>query len=646
MPLTNPKYIALREACNAAKEELQVVNPFMTSFLSSIALDRMNNRKIGYEGMTLFIRLLQGTGLDILMTSPEKIDAHVDWFWALIDEAHSLKGKADRRRGIKAVVSVYHSMDKAGFLGKDFWRPDNSPYYYLCKKSFEKTLVEEYCGSKYIAFLRYSIEHHPHFVVISFRNMAFRDMVLDAFNDWPNKYDREQSALRYVMTAEEWFEGTTDGVRDYRDLTASMLVTARDHILRTSTNAKERRDRMWFMFYIFGTQVRKHPDHHFFRESPVWDAGMVTDHRVSNHIADGFQIAFYGQETPFRQGHGVLLICDHANIISASSVEKTISRVELQDITDPVLWDAVANYCLHEPRKNVSFIKCFLRWLIAEKESDRSHITKADIDAFRVHISRKCNRGEARNSYVSLVTKFLKYASEEGYLTVDGDALKDFLYFSHDYTPQPKPHTKANIERLLVTLKEMAKINPVYGLIRIMVSILCTNSIRAGHLCVISLRQLTFNADGTATLWAKAKNGGQSRVLREFTKKTADRLHKVLELTEEVRNQCPRGSVEDQLFIYRSDKVNSRPFMAMTLGSFNTFLKNACKVAGIPEMPSGSLRDTFFSDFLVHADQRGMTKLQREAVTHHKSSRSISSYVKPDIREILKYTADIERTNI
>lgn len=646
MPLTNPKYIALRDTCIAKKKELQVVNPFMASFLASIALDRSNSRKIGYEGMTLFIQLLQATELDRLMTSPEAADAHVNWFWALIDEAHSLKDRADRRRGIKAVVSVYHSMDKAGFLGKEFWRPDNSPYYYLCKKSFEKTLIDEYCGSKYIAFLRYSIQHHPHFVVISFRNMALRDMVLDAFNDWPNKYDRDIGSLQYVKDAEGWFEGTTDGVRDYKDLTAAMLVTARDHILRTCGEAQERRNRMWFMFCIFGHQIRKHPEHHFFRESPVWDSGMVTDHRVSNHIADGFQVAFYGQQDPFKQGHGVLLICDHADDISASAIEKTIYRIKLGGITVPVLWDALANYSLHHLKLNITFVKHFLLWFISVKERDYGHITKEDVDAFRVYISRKCNRGKTRNVYITVVTNFLKYAREEGYLEVDDDALKDYVYFSYEYNPAPKPQTKVNIERLLVTLKEMGKVNPVYELIRIMVCILCTDSIRAGHLCAINLRRLTFNADGTATLWAKAKNGGQTRVQREFTEKTANRLHRALTVTEEVRNQCPRGSVEDQLFIYHNQNNCPRPFMAMNIVSFDAFLKNACKVAGIPVMPSGSLRDTFFSNFLIMADQRGMTKLERQAITHHKSPRSIGSYVKPDIREILKHTAEIERNNI
>lgn len=646
MALNNPKYIALRDTCIAMKEELQAVNPFMASFLASIALDRSNKRRIGYEGMTLFIRLLQATGLDRLMTSPEVADEHVDWFWALTDAAHSLKEKADRRRGIRAVISVYLSMDRAGFLGKEFWRPDNSPYYYLCKESFEKTLVEQYCGSRHIAFIRYSIDHHPQFVVVPFRNMALRDMVIEAFNEWPNKYDRGIGSLQYVKDAEGWFEGTTDGVRDYRDLTAAMLVIARDNIMRTCGDARERRNRMWFMFCIFGTQIRKHPEHHFFRESPVWDSGMVTDHRVANHIADGFQIAFFGQQDPFKQGHGVLLICDHADDISASAIRKTIYRIQLESITVPVLWDALANYCLHHQKQSIGFIRYFLRWIISVKERDYGHITKEDMDAFRVHISRKCNRGEARNVYVALVTNFLKYAKEEGYLEVDDDALKDYVYFAHDYNPEPKPHSKVDIERLLVTLKEMGKVNPVYELIRIMVGILCTNSIRAGQLCVVSLRQLTFNADGTATLRAKAKNGGMTRVLREFTEKTADRLHRALTVTEEVRNQCPRGSVEDQLFIYRNQNNSSRPFMAMNLQSFNTFLKNACKVAGIPVMPSGALRDTFFSDFLVKADQRGMTKLERQAITHHKSPRSIGSYVKPDVREILKHTAEIERNNI
>ncbi len=642
---TNNYYVWRKKACSA-KKKLHAVNPFLAEFLAANAVDSNNHRKIGWKGLFIFIGLLKSTGLDKKMTSAEAIDANVDWFWELLDAANALKEKDDRRRGIKAVVSVYHYMNKARYLDNNFWRPDNSPYYYLCKKSFENTLIKEYGDRRHIAFIRFSVDFLPRFVIIPFRNLALREMALTAFNEWPNKHDRSSISIQYLKDSENWFEGTTDDIKSYRDLTASMLVTARDHILKTTRGKKERREKMWFLFFIFGTQVRKHPGHHFFRESPVWDAGMISDKRVANHMADGFSIAFYGQETPFLQGHGTLLICDHASDMSASSVVKRIVRVDLRTICDPILWDAGANFCLHSKVRDIAFVKVFLQWLIGEKEKDRGHITKADVDEFRAYVSRRCVNGTARNVYIAYVTKFLRFAQEEKFLQVDSDALKDFYYFNREYIPKPKPHTKVDIQRLLVTLDEMAKVNPVYTLIRIMVSILCTESIRAGQLCVINLRNLTFNLDGTATLHAKTKNGGPSRVAWEFRRETADRLHEALVATEDIRRQCPIGTIENQLFIFRNTNKKIRPFMSMTIISFNSFLKNACEVAGIPAMPSGSLRDTFFSAFLIYADQNGLSDLERQAITRHKSSSTIGAYAKPDIREILKYTETIERNNI
>lgn len=631
----------MQRRVNALLDEFRETNHFITDTLRSFAWDRNVSHRIGYLGAEAFVGLLRTTGLDTKMTTAAEIDSNPDWFWDLVDAAHDVKDPLARTRALTAVAGFYYHLRRLGLIGEAFRKDVRSPYQFLGTREFLSLLEHDYEHRSDVVVLTYAFGRHARILVVPCRNPVVREMILDAFRRWPNVWDRRGSALRWPLEAEGWFEGTTDSVRSYLDMNTVMLSTAKEHILKKfPDNYELRKDALRFLFHIFSILIEDHPKHRFFASSFVWSNTLVCDKRVPVHIAKGYDIALYGQAGAFTgKASGVLLIHRNADLRSASCASTQVYTIDLSRLTIEAYWKAMADYALHNEPSRIHIPRTFLVWLQERKRNDavKTHITQADLNAYRAEITRTHQHGAARNQIVNELNKFIDTATARGFLTRDADAGRLFLYFQNTYTPESHPLTPDQILRLRETIRDMAlNVHPRYELLGILVDILLIDKYRPGMLCKLTISGMTRLPDGRIRATIKQKNRGTDKVTFTLTKHVTDCIDRALESTADIREACP-VELEDLVFIYANPSCASLRFNVYGIERFNVDLQTAGKTAGLGRINSGTLRETYMSNVIQYSAQRGLNDLQKGALTGHAIPHTVKCYSIPDIRDILAF---------
>ena len=637
----NPKIIAMQRRVLALLQDFEHENPFIAGVLRDFAWDRNVSHRIGYLGAEALVNVIRKAGLAQAMSSATEIDTHPDWFWDLADTAAAIKDRKTRARSLVAVAGFYYHLRRLRLIGEYFSKDLRSPYQFLGMEDFRQLLVKDYTHRDAVTVVTYAHDRHPHIMVIPCRNPVIREMIIDAFRRWPNVWDRRCSALRWPMEAEGWFEGTTDDVRTYLDLNATMLVTAKEHIMRTYTDIKDRRNAMRFLFHVFTIQIEDHPKHRFFTDSRLWTNTLVCDKRVPIHLANGYDIALYGQTDVFRgKTGGILLIHKNADMESSTSMNTEVYTVNLTDVKPGPLLDALTDFILHNNVCRKHIPHKFIVWLQERKRncSTCTHLSKADMDAYRVEISRRDQEGHARNQTVNELNKFIDYCVAKHFLTIDADARELFVYFQSTYEPKPRPLTEKDIIKLHETLKKLAmERDPRFELVDIMLSILYLSDIRSGELCKTRLDRMIRLPDGSTALTSRRKNRGTDQKTHIVSRYISPLLDKALEATADVREACP-VELDQQLFIYANPASASKRFNVYTTNKLNNDLALAGELAGIGRLASGRIRDTYMSSVIKFAAGNGLTDLERNCLTGHAVPHTVKAYSIPDIKDILEFT--------
>lgn len=635
----NPYILENKRTFRSRVNKFCLKNDFAGKFILGLTSNRSLSRRLSLLQANILLDLLESTGLDTRLTSPQEADAHVEYFWSLISECwtqYSTKGRRDY--AIDAVCVYYYHMRRMRWLGHCFPKHEKSPYIFLGLGEFAQTLKAQPVHIEDVFILRYSRSKKDRLIVVPFRNSILQLTVIDAFRRWTNVWDRTGKSLKIIFEVEDWFEGTTDSLTSQLDFDAVMFSTAKRHIVSAYPKGQWRLEAMKFLFHLYSILFRDHPKHDYFRGSYLWNKDIVLDRKVPYHLAKGYEVAFHGQLSTFEQTEGVLLVVHNADHLSANYRPTEIYTVDLSEITVPVYWRALANFILHVNKSRTCAAKRFVLWLQKRKAStgeDTLIISQKDLIEYRGFISRHTSDGAGRNKAINDATKFLRWASDENYIILQQDALKYFGYFETIYMPKPEPVSKKDIKLLRAALLTLAKKEPRYRLSLVVVDMLLLSNIRVGQICAMRLSDLHERPDGTMVLYSRVKNRGSAKVSQILDRSVSDQIRQAITFTSALRQECPSDMLCDQLFIYRNPPCASVPYATITNNRIGDDLQRASALAGIPKVTTGRLRDTYMTMAVVHSVVHNYTDLQQMALTNHVRKISTNSYAGLDIETVL-----------
>jgi len=624
----------IKRRCKAFEEEFPLLYTFMLPFINY-----PNSRRLGPTRTAYMYDVFKACGFVTANTTPEDLGRSPDTFFDLADTVLR-EFPNDRTYAMGSVILFYLFLQKTGRIAPSFIEGNHSPYSLLELQSFNRYMFREYEKRDDMFFLRHGRQRNrTRFYILPYRNHYLREMVVEAIMKWPTAwYIHGESRLNLITEIEGWFEGTTDEVQSWEQFDARMLDTARRHIMRVYKGGL-RRDAMRFLFFFYRRLLLAHPEHEFFQGSYYYCSELILNKLLPAHLANGYEIAIYGQKQPFLQGHGTIFIMYDADLISASYRKTEIKRYDLSKIKVESHWNALANFILEQDRNQIIECRRFIQWFEKRKATTGENpdlITKADMDAYRLHIAERRENGDSRNTGISQITKIIRWLSDGRFIKVAPDALTDFGYFFANHTAEPSPLLREEITTLLETFEDMGRKDPRYILEGIICQLLLDVEIRAGSIMTLLVNDITVFDNGTSRILIKAKASGVDKTPYYLTKKSTDQLLRAVELTEDIRRRCPSKSIRSHAFIYegKEGKADS-PFSAMNLQRFDIDLKEVGIRIGRPNINSGQIRDTMFTMLNLHMIQEEIPDYKKHALTHHASLKSIRSYAVITITDLL-----------
>lgn len=630
--------------CRQLVEPLKREYPLLYEFVQPL-MYYGNSRRLGPVRQASLYRIFSVCPWVTSETMPRDLGRDPERFWDLIDAATAQQEDTapyDR----ETVIILYTHLEASNKLMPSFLEGKRSPRFVIGNQEFRRYLVLSYKGREHIFILRHGqMKHASTFLFLNYRNSYLRECLTDCIVHWPEAWiNRRPSRLDVLHDAEKWFEGTTDNVTSWEQFNATMLDTARRHIINHYHEMDWRRVCMKFLFFFYSTLILEHKEHDFFAGSYIYNTVMVLNNNTPGHLASGFEFAVYGQKDIFRQGRGVLFVIEDADLHSSSYRKTEIKRYDLSNITIPEYWDVMANYIIHNKRNNVIYARAFLVWLINRKrelgENPRI-ITLEDIEEYRVFIAGKTNNGGTRNAYVMAFNHFIQWLDNSKEIAVADDAKDPMSYFFINAKTNPNPVSKNKLSLLQHALVELGEKNPRYLLDSIIVDISLLHDVRIGGLVTVSVDDITYFDDGMSRANILSKSTNPSKTIHYFSKHITDLLRKAEELTKDIREECPACTIRQQLFIYRCEKKSGLPFNAMNITRLNLDLAFACKKAGLDVITSGHLRDTFMTMLNLYMIEKGIPDYMKPSYTHHTSRRSILNYAIIDIKDILERVPEL-----
>ena len=592
--------------------------------------------RLCYEENVLLYRTLQTAGLDNPSTTTELLGTNSELLWDLVDAAKRQHGAT--WKSLDAVWSLYVYLHREKRIRRSFRESRRSPYGLLSTDCFRKFLKTEYTCRDDVFVIGYAWDAKKQIVCIKTRAPYLRQTIVDAFEDWPNKWDRKRYSTRLVKEAETWFGDTALHVKGWDNFDATTLSTAKDFILEHFEGA-EREERMKFLFFMYSRLVKEHPHYPFFGDSFIYTNSMVLDKRVPGHLSKGYQLAIYGQNDSFHQGVGALFILRNAKRHGASNRTTEIIAFTLKEVDIPCIWDAIANYLLHHNKRQSICSINFCRWLCKNKKLSGNPvdtITWQELQEFRVWVCQKSDLAATRNCHINQVRAFINWCAGKGYLKPDKNCMRGFDLFSGAKLTKPNPLTNEETQKLLVALEALAETNPRFKLVLNITRILLTDSMRIGTISTMTVNSLEFRSDGTAVLTTMKKNRGRGYVTQPLTEETTALLREAITLTEPIRQRCPQEGIGEHIFIYENGKECSLPFGRFTVTRFNEDLCKAAEKARIRRINSGMLRDTYMSEVELYRIKKGLSDAKKRVLTEHNDPLSINSYARIKIVDILE----------
>lgn len=612
-------------------------------FLYEFAVQFMtggNSRRLGPKRLRCLNFVFRNSPWITAETTPRDLGEDAERFWDLMDITKKEDLPEARSYVVDSIIYLYEHLQRKRKISPSFKEGRRSPFYIMASEPMKAHLRFCYNGREEIFVLRHGkMQSNSYLFILRYKNRFLLDNLIRVSIDWPRAWrKRNPCPLNVLKEAEEWFEGTTDNVTTWEQFDATMLDTARRHIVARH-KGEWGHICMKFLFYFYYRLIIEHPEHDFFADSYFYSAEVVTDKRVPTHLAEGFELALYGQQAPFFQGKGALFIIHDAHMHSSSYRKTEIIRYDLSEITIPQYWNALANFLIKHERENVITARAFIKWLMKykkERGEDPLFISPETMEDYRYYLSEHLTHGGSRNAYVRGVLFFVKWLQDTSFVNVYPGAIDEFNYFFIETRSVPSPLTKEEVKNLRRTLLRMGKQNPRFLLTEIAMRLLLMTDIRAGSLLTLQINDVIFDADGGCSMKILTKASNPDKQTFHFGKEQADAFKEAIRLTGDLRTRCPFCTIKEHIFIHEGVNTSSLPFAVMTLQRFTLDLKQAAEACGIKHFASGTLRDTYMSAVNLFMAENNIPDYKKPALTHHACKRSILNYAIFSIQDIFE----------
>lgn len=595
----------------------------------------------------LLVEMLDETGYtDRLRSDADVQDPSV--FWDLMDCARRRQLESGNNRAIRALVFLYENMDKCGTLTDGFKTAEKTPYVFLRKASFLKKLCTEYTCSEDVYIIEYCRLHLPLMLILPYKNPFLRTVVVDAFRDGQSRYTVSQNDARELCSMEEVFGPYAGTIGCLDDLNANVLSYAKDFIMRKyADNAKLREKYMKHLWCIFRYAVISNPGRAYFEGSHLWNATLIINHRVPLQIAKGYVpviVESYGSIPAYEK---VLFVYTNGEHFGANGVSYGMFAIDFSRIrTELYRWLAV-NYIAFTDQRRRPVVLQFLHWLEERKATPGYAHARMDwiyadeLGSFRQVIAAKTRNGSSRNAYITMLVGFIRWIAGTERIHLQKGIFRYFESFKYRYRPRPRSLNVCRKNAIAAALKELAEDDPRYHLTLNLFLILLRSDIRAGQLCSLDLRRMTWNEDGTSSYLSIVKNRGADMVMTKFTKRCTALLRETADLTEEIRRGCPVDGPKTCLCLYRGIRKTDDEIAVMNIERFNEDLKTACRKASVPCISSGNIRDTRQTAVTKYAHKHNLNDAQVATLTKHAQRTSLNSYIDLHIEDLLFAADDI-----
>lgn len=642
---TNPKFLQRQKEYMTLTSDFGARSPFLMHLIERTRKTKpVGPRRFGYAEAEELIGVFDETGLTERLRSDADVqDPAV--FWTAMDCAKARQHASGNSRAIRALVFLYENMDKNEVFTDDFKRAEKSPYAFLRKNSFLDRLCTEYTCADDVYFINYSSIHLPVMLVLPYNNRFLRTLVVDAFGRSQSTNVTTKSDSRELCAMEEVFGPFAETIHNIFDLNAEVFAYAKDYIMRKYEDERLRAKSMRLLWDIFRHAVLSHPEHDFFKNSHLWNATLIINHRVPSQVAMGYVpviVESYGSIPAYDK---VLYVYTNGEYFGANGVTYGMFAVTFSGIkNENYRWLAV-NFIAATDQRRHPIVSSFLCWIEERKVRPgykygrMNWLYMDELCSYRNVISGKTRNAASRNVYITTLTGFIRWAAGTGRIHLQKGVFKYFGLFKCRYKPKPRSLVTCRIKALKSAFHALAENEPRFLIIDVIFDILLRSDIRAGQLCSLDLERVTWNENGTSTYLSRVKNRGDGMVVTTFSRRCTELLREAERLTDEIRKECPVGGPETCLFLYRGIRKHDDRFAVMNIQRLNEDLRAACEKAGIPYVTTGNIRDTRMTAVTKFAHRHNLNDAQIATLTKHAQRTSLNSYVDLHIEDLL-YAAD------
>lgn len=643
---TNPKFIQMQQDYAKLIAEFGSRNPYLLSLIERARNTRpLGDRRFGYAEATQMIEMFDETSYTgRLHSDADMQDPTI--FWDIMDCAKQRQRKTGNNRAIRALVFLYENLDKKETLTDEFKTAEKTPYVFIRRMSFLRKLSTEYTKSEDVYILNYSSINLPIMLILPYKNTFLRSVVVNSFKRDQSRYTITQKEAKELCSMEEVFGPYAETINSLNDLNSDILTFAKDYIMeKYADDEKLRIKYMKHLWCIFRYAVTSNPDRPYFKDSHLWNAILIINHRVPIQIAKGYVpviVETYGSITAYEK---VLYVYTNGEYFGADGVSYGMFAVNFSLIkTELYRWLAV-NYIASTDQRRHPIVSQFLCWLEEHKNTPGYKYSKVDwiyadeLCSYKFAIANKTRNGGSRNAYIQTIVSFLRWSAGTKRIHLQKGVFKYFDSFKHRYNPKPRSLSVCKKNAIISALKELAEKEPRYLLTINLIQIILRSDIRAGQLCALDLERMIWKEDGTSSYISRVKNRGDGMVRTDFSKRCTTLLKEAKELTEDIRRECPVEGPKTCLYLYRGIRRTDDEISVMDLQRFNKDLEDACQKAGLPRISTGNIRDTRQTAVAKFAHKHNLNDAQIATLTKHAQRTSLNSYIDLHIEDLL-YAAD------
>lgn len=273
------------------------------------------------------------------------------------------------------------------------------------------------------------------------------------------------------------------------------------------------------------------------------------------------------------------------------------------------------------------------------------HIVGVDIYNINCHLQSIYTEPSTFKGYITVLKDFLTFAKKYNLLKVDNVC---FQYLRTKTKKKYKGGKRVPDDILFKLQSHLLGIiddshSPENLIHFVIFQLLVETNIRPNQLLSLKISQIEETLKkGQFMIRSISKTSNGQPEVTHISSYAHRYLETVIKHTEPLRNECTDPELKDNIFLTRNKKKLRNQIHAMTVPSFNRFIKRHCDELSLPTFTTGNLRDTHMTLAREYVKRHNLSKLHEKELTGHASSTTTdSNYIDKDIKIFIEATYGI-----